>query len=174
MPDPIQSAVLVPVYRDVEDQLRLILIVRAPGGPHGSQIGFPGGVREPGDRSLQETALREAHEEIGLPPSNVQIVTELDLIDTITTGFTIAPFLGRITPPGRWVRQATEVDEVLDLRVDDLLDPEIHGSRMAHYDGWPAPRRIDFYRLGPHELWGATYRIVQPLLPRLAGGEWGI
>ena len=174
MTDTIEAAVLVPVYRDVEDTLRLILIVRAPGGPHGSQIGFPGGVREPDDETLLDTALREAHEEIGLPPTNVEIVTELEEIDTLATGFTIAPFLGRITRPPHWIPQESEVDEVLDIRLDDLLAPGIHGTRMASHRELPRPREISFYRIGPHELWGATYRIVQPLLPRLLGGEWGI
>ena len=174
MSDPVEAAVLVPVYRDAANALRLILIVRAPGGPHGSQIGFPGGVREPGDDSLLDTALREAHEEIGLPPTNVEIITPLDLIDTIATGFTISPFLGRITPLSRWTPQESEVDDILDVRVEDLLAPGIHGTRMARYGELPEPRQISFYRLGPHELWGATYRIVQPLLPRLQNGEWGL
>lgn len=174
MPDAIEAAVLVPVYRDADGALRLVLIVRAPGGPHGSQIAFPGGVREPGDETLLHTALREAHEEIGLPPTNVEIITELDVIDTITTGFTIAPYLGRIDPPPRWTPQETEVADILDIRIDDLLVPGIHDSRVANFERWPGPREISFYRLGPHELWGATYRIVHPLLPRLVDGEWGI
>ena len=171
---PIAAAVLVPVHRDSAGALRLILIARAPGGPHGSQIGFPGGVREPGDASLRHTALREAWEEIGLPESNVEIITALDVIATMSTGFTIAPYLARITPPAHWTPQVAEVAEILDVRVTDLLAPGIHATRMAHYPAWPAPREISFYRLGPHELWGATYRIVQPLLPRLVDGEWQI
>ena len=174
MSGPIEAAVLVPVYRDVEDALRLILIVRAPGGPHGSQIAFPGGVREPGDASLLQTALREAHEEIGLPPDNVEVITPLDLIDTMSTGFTIAPYLAQITPPSRWTPQTSEVADVLDVCIDDLLAPGMHASRLAHFPLWPEPREISFYRLGPHELWGATYRIVHPLLPRLVEGEWRI
>ncbi|CAN5545607.1 CoA pyrophosphatase [soil metagenome] len=170
----IQAAVLVPVYRDSEGLLRLVLIVRAPGGPHGSQIAFPGGVREPGDRSLLETALREAEEEIGLPRDHVEVITGLEVIDTVTTGFTIAPYLGVIERPARWTLQPSEVADVLEVRVNDLLAPGAHDSRLARFDGWPEPREISFYRLGPHELWGATYRIVQPLLPRLVGGEWRI
>ncbi len=167
-----QAAVLVPVYRDLTGSARLVLIVRAPGGPHGSQIAFPGGVREPGDDTLRQTALREAHEEIGLPPERVEIIEQLEIVDTLTSGFTITPFLGRIEPPEEWRPQAAEVASVLDVRVNDLLQPETHGSRMATFPGWPDPREISFFRIGPHELWGATYRIVHPLLPRLVAGEW--
>ena len=171
---PIEAAVLVPIYREPGGALRLVLIVRAPGGPHGSQIAFPGGVREPGDESLLDTALREAYEEIGLPRENVEVVTSLDIIDTMSTGFTIAPYLALIERPAHWVLQPSEVANVLEVRIDDLLAPGTHSSRLAHFDPWPEPREISFYRLGPHELWGATYRIVQPLLPRLVDGEWGL
>lgn len=168
----VEAAVLVPVYRDIEGALRLVLIARAPGGPHGSQIGFPGGVREPHDETLLQTALREADEEIGLPRTNVEIITELELVDTVSTGFIIAPYLARITPPPAWTLQESEVAEILDVRVNDLLAPGVHDSRVTHLQGWQKPRRISFYRLGGHELWGATYRIVHPLLPRLQREEW--
>lgn len=171
---PIQAAVLVPVYRDSAGALRLVLIVRAPGGPHGSQIAFPGGVREPGDETLLDTALREAEEEIGLSREHVEVITGLEVVDTITTGFTIAPYLGLIERPSRWTLQPSEVADVLEVQVNDLLAPSAHGSRLARFDGWPQPREISFYRLGPHELWGATYRIVHPLLPRLEDGEWDV
>ncbi|HLT20347.1 MAG TPA: CoA pyrophosphatase [Thermomicrobiales bacterium] len=170
-PTSIQAAVLVPVYRGDGDEPHLVFIHRAPGGPHGGQIAFPGGVREPGDLTLRDTALREAHEEIGLHPELVEIVEELEPVDTRATGFTITPYLARIERPEVWRPQPGEVAAVLEVRVADLLAPGVHGSRMAQFPGWPAPRRIDFYRIGPHELWGATYRIVTPLLPRLANGE---
>ncbi|HEY3110169.1 MAG TPA: NUDIX domain-containing protein, partial [Chloroflexota bacterium] len=60
---PVEAAVLAPVYRDAEGRLRLVLILRGPRGVHGSQIALPGGRREPGDRDLLATALREAEEE---------------------------------------------------------------------------------------------------------------
>jgi 8-oxo-dGTP pyrophosphatase MutT (NUDIX family) len=148
-----------------------VLIHRASGGPHGGQLAFPGGVREPGDATLRDTALREAHEEIGLPPENVQIIEELEVIETQATGFMIAPYLGRIEPPVRWNPQPGEVAAILDVRVADLLEPGMHDTRVAHFPGWPEPRQISYYRIGPHELWGATYRIVHPLILRLANDD---
>jgi 8-oxo-dGTP pyrophosphatase MutT (NUDIX family) len=170
----VQAAVLVPVYRDAEGELRIVMIVRAPGGPHGSQIAFPGGVREALDESLMSTALREADEEIGLSPASVEVVTRLAAVDTRATGFTITPFLARIAPPRAWRPDHVEVAEVLDIPVAGLLAPGVHGTRLANFPGWPEPREISFYRIGPHELWGATYRIVHPLLPDLRRARWGI
>jgi len=58
--------------------------------------------------------------------------------------------------------------------IDDLLAPEAHAVEDWRLAGWPGPRAIHFYRLGPYKLWGATYRIVELLLPRLVDGEWDI
>jgi ADP-ribose pyrophosphatase YjhB (NUDIX family) len=81
-----ESAVLVPVFRDGEGELRVLLVVRGRPGVHGGQLGLPGGRAEPYDSSPLETALREAEEEIGLPPSEVKVLASLEPIDTRTTG----------------------------------------------------------------------------------------
>jgi 8-oxo-dGTP pyrophosphatase MutT (NUDIX family) len=171
----VDSAVLAPVYRDPAGALRLVLIRRGPHGIHGGQLAFPGGRREASDATLLDTALREAEEEIGLPGSQVQVLASLPVIETVATGFRVAPFLGRLAgAPPTWRRQETEIDEILEVRVDDLLLPETHGVEEWQLPGWPGPREIAFYRIGPYKLWGATYKIVEPLLPRLAAGEWQI
>jgi 8-oxo-dGTP pyrophosphatase MutT (NUDIX family) len=155
--------------------MRLVFIRRSPHGVHGGQIAFPGGRREPTDATLLDTALREAEEEIGLDPGRVQVLADLPMVPTMATGFCIAPFLGRLNgPPPAWRRQETEIDEILEVCVDDLLRPEAHAVEEWQFAGWPAPREVAFYWIGPYKLWGATYKIVQPLLPRLAAGEWQI
>jgi 8-oxo-dGTP pyrophosphatase MutT (NUDIX family) len=171
----VESAILAPVYRDAHAKLRLVFIRRTPHGVHGGQIAFPGGRREPSDATLQETALREAEEEIGLDPTCVQILAELPMVPTVATGFCIAPFLGRLDgPPPTWRRQETEIDEILEVRVEDLLRPDAHAVERWRFSAWPELREIAFYRVGPYKLWGATYNIVKPLLHRLATGEWQI
>jgi 8-oxo-dGTP pyrophosphatase MutT (NUDIX family) len=168
----VESAVLVPVYRDTGGRLVLILIRRSAHGIHGGQIAFPGGKRDAHDASLRDTALREANEEIGLDPAHVEFLDDLPIVDTQSTGFRIAPFLARVRPERRWRLHQIEVEEVLEVPVDDLLRPEAHGERDWHFEGRPGPVRLPFYRVGPYELWGATYRIVKPLLPRLQAGEY--
>lgn len=171
----IDSAVLAPVFRDARGRLRLVFIRRGPHGRHAGQIAFPGGRREPEDASLLATALREAEEEIGLEPRRVEILAELPVVPTVATGFRIAPFLGRLAgAPPTWRRQETEIDEILEVAVDDLLDPAAHGEEPWQLPEWSAPRLIPFYRIGRYKLWGATYRIVEPLLARLVAGEWQI
>ena len=69
------AAVLVPVFRDSEGELRIVLVVRADdGGQHGGQLGLPGGKPEPGDTDLLATALREAEEEVGLTRGAVEVM----------------------------------------------------------------------------------------------------
>jgi hypothetical protein len=55
-----------------------------------------------------------------------------------------------------------------------LLHPEAHAIEIWQLPNWPEPREIPFYRIGPYKLWGATYKIVEPLLPRLLAGEWDV
>jgi 8-oxo-dGTP pyrophosphatase MutT (NUDIX family) len=171
----VDAAVLVPVYRDERGALKLVLVVRGPCGIHAHQVALPGGRREPEDANLCATALREAEEEIGLTRDSVEVVADLPVVETVTTGFRIAPFLGRLVgPPPAWRRQEAEIAEVLEVPVDELVRPEAHGEETWRFPAWPEPRRIPFYRVGAFKLWGATYRIVHPLLPRLLAREWPI
>ena len=168
----VDSAVLAPLYRDPQGALRLVFIRRGPHGIHGGQIAFPGGRREPEDADLLATALREAHEEVGLDPASVEILTALPVIETMATGFRVAPFLGRLNgPPPTWRRQETEIEEILEVRLQDLIRPEAHAVEQWQLPGWPGPRPIPFYRIGPYKLWGATYRIVESIREYLARHE---
>lgn len=169
---PVRSAVLVPLHRDGAGVLRLVLIRRAEGGIHGGQIALPGGKCEAGDATAFETALREAEEEIGLPRASVERLADLPVVETRSTGMRIEPFLARIVRPAAWRPDPREVDEVLEPPVTDLLRREAYGEAFESFPGWPEPARIEFVRIGPHRLWGATHRIVRPLLARLAAGEW--
>ena len=170
----IASAVLVPVYRDGAGALRVVLVVRGEHGRHGGQMAFPGGVHAPEDADLLETALREAHEEIGLERQTVEVLETLPSVE-VPTGYVITPYLGRlVAEPPAWKRQEREISEVLNVPVADLARAELRGEETWELPGWPGPRRVEFVRLGPHTLWGATYRILDPLIPRLLAGEWKI
>ncbi|MDQ6670434.1 MAG: CoA pyrophosphatase [Chloroflexota bacterium] len=171
----IESAVLAPLYRDARGRLGLIFIRRSPFGRHAGQIAFPGGRREPEDPDLVTTALREAEEEIGLQRQFVDILATLPVVDTVATGFRVAPFLGRLNgPPPVWRRQETEIDEILEVPLEDLSHPDARAVESWQLPGWPAPRMIPYYRIGPYKLWGATYNIVEPLIPRVLAGEWDV
>lgn len=168
------AAVLVPIYRDSNGELKLILIKRSDYGIHAGQLAFPGGKTEPCDNSLFETALRETEEEIGLIKDNVKYLTDLPVIKTMTTKYRIYPFLGKITPMKTWNIQKEEVSEIIEVNVNDLVGDDLHATGMFKLEDWDEPREISYYIVGTYQLWGATYRIVRDLLPRLLKNEFNI
>ncbi|WP_324676271.1 CoA pyrophosphatase [Hymenobacter sp. GOD-10R] len=169
-----QAAVLVPVYRNAAGELQLVLVRRGDFGIHGGQLAFPGGKPEPTDASLVDTALRETWEETGLPTTDVQILDTLPTIPTYASNFLITPFLGRIVPPVTWLPMEHEIAEVLEVSVRHLADPSTQQEGEFWSPNRDASARFPFFQVGDHRLWGATYLIVQPLLPRLLAGEWDV
>jgi 8-oxo-dGTP pyrophosphatase MutT (NUDIX family) len=169
------SAVLVPVFRDDEAELRVLLVQRGTGGVHGGQLGFPGGKQEPGDSSLLETALREAEEEVGLRRNEIEILTSLEPRDTRTSGFRVYPFLARITPPSQWQLAAGEIAGVITPTVRALADPSARRKQELSFPTWPASQHVECVPLEDGRLlWGLTLRLLDPVLPRLLAGEWVI
>jgi 8-oxo-dGTP pyrophosphatase MutT (NUDIX family) len=169
------SAVLVPVFRDGEGELRVVLVRRGSRGIHGGQLGFPGGKHEPGDDSLLETALREAEEEVGLARADIEVLAELPPRDTRTSGFRVHAFLARIRPPERWRLADGEIDGVITPSVRALADPAARLQREFSFATWPASRRVEYVPLDDGApLWGLSLRLLDPLLPRLLAGEWEI
>jgi 8-oxo-dGTP pyrophosphatase MutT (NUDIX family) len=158
-----QSAVLVPLYPAPDGDLRAVFTRRRHDlRRHAGEISFPGGRRDPGE-DLRGTALREAHEEIGLDPALVDVLGALAPVGTFVTGYAIYPFVGLLEAPPEWVVADTEVAEVLDLSLAAVR--AAHGVRRLVRRG--IPFRTDTYEVGPHLIWGATARIVADLLRRL-------
>jgi 8-oxo-dGTP pyrophosphatase MutT (NUDIX family) len=124
---------------------------------HAGQVAFPGGRIDPADADATEAALREANEEIGLDPADVEVIGRLS--DYVTgTGYLVTPIVG-LLPPGLTFHPAPdEVDAVFELPLSVLLDPAAPVRRRAHFRGawrefwvWPHPE---------HYIWGATAAIL--------------
>lgn len=169
-----QAAVLVPVFRDPAHGLRLVVIRRVDAGIHAGQISFPGGKHEPSDGSLADTAIRETVEEIGVAPGDVEILEPLPLVRTLSSRFDIHPFLGRIRPPDTWRPQEREVAEVIEIGIAELARPDTRGLESVHPPTVAAAITVPCFRVGDALIWGATYRILDPLVARLAGSEWNL
>jgi 8-oxo-dGTP pyrophosphatase MutT (NUDIX family) len=157
-----QAAVLVPLYLDADERLHAVFTRRRHDlRRHAGEISFPGGRRDEGE-SLTETALREAHEEIGLPPGDVRLLGALPPTPTFVTNYAIYPFVGLIEQGFAWVVAHAEVDEVLELPLDELLAG--YGERQLTRRG--ITFRTPTYEAGGHMIWGATARILGELLAR--------
>jgi 8-oxo-dGTP pyrophosphatase MutT (NUDIX family) len=157
------AAVLVPLYLD-RGRLHAVFTKRQEDlRRHPGEISFPGGRYEEGERDLQATALREAHEEIGLPEDAVDILGALQPTSTIATGYAVYPFVGLIEPGRAWTLSTREVAEVLELGLDSLLSG--YGRRRLMRRG--VPIRTDTYVVGDYLIWGATARILADLFDRI-------
>jgi 8-oxo-dGTP pyrophosphatase MutT (NUDIX family) len=167
------AAVLVPVLRDEAGVLRVLLVIRADdGGLHGGQLGLPGGRPEPGDADLLATALREADEEIGLPPTDVDVVAALEPLDTRATGWRVHPFLGHVPWRTTWRLQEDEIVGVLTPSVAQLADPAARAVLPFTSLRHPKPLFVDGIDVDGHVLWGMTLRLLDEVVPRLVAGEW--
>ena len=165
---------IVPVFRASGGDLCVLLVRRSEHGVHGGQIAFPGGKHQAGDESILDTALREVWEEIGVPADFIEILDTLPPTETVTTQFKVFPFLGRMLKPGVWKPAEQEIVEIFEVPVRDFASPEARGRGMQAFATWPEPREVPFFRLGPHRVWGLTYRILDDLIPRLVRSEWKI
>jgi 8-oxo-dGTP pyrophosphatase MutT (NUDIX family) len=167
-----RAAVLAPVFRDADGELRIVLIVRTDRGHHGGQLAFPGGRVDPEDESLVATALREAEEEVGLDPSLVTVVAELSPVRSGPTDMDVFAFLGRIPSGVEWAPNSDEVVEVLTPTVAELWDPAIRREHLFTSSRWPEGLLVDGIPVGDRVLWGMTLRLLDDLVPRLLAGEW--
>jgi 8-oxo-dGTP pyrophosphatase MutT (NUDIX family) len=164
------AAVLVPLYES-GGEARVVLIKRPEWMPsHRGEIAFPGGKYEADvDPDLRATALREAHEEIGLAPEAVEIVSRLDGIGTVATRFTIAPFVGFLAGPPELRPSPREVVRVLDVPLSELLDPDVY--REERWDTHTSDFDVHFFDLEDETVWGATARILTSFLVHVVGSR---
>lgn len=170
----IDAAVLIPVYRSPDGELHIVMILRNPGGVHGGQIAFPGGKHDPQDETMLDTALREVREELGLELTREDVLAELPMEQTRTTGYRVFPYLARITLPERWQIAEREIAEIVDVKLRDLLRPGVHDKMIDRFPTWSKAEQVTFYRVGAHRLWGLSYRILSPVITRLVAGEWAV
>ncbi len=168
------AAVLMACFEE-EGDARVILTKRPDTMPsHQGEIAFPGGKLEEGiDADLPAAALREAWEEVGLPPALVEIVGELGSMTTVMGRFVLTPFVG-VLHDGRpaLVPDPTEVVSVFDVALSELLDPAIYREERWDIPGVVGTeggmdRPIHFFELPSETVWGATARILAGFLEHL-------
>ena len=159
----IDAAVLVPLF--VSDGALHAVFTRRRDDlrRHAGEISFPGGRQDDDESDLRLTALREAEEEIGLPPDAVELIGALQPTPTIATNYAVYPFVGLIEPGREWRPSEAEVAEVLEFPLHRLRTG--YARRRLLRRG--VPFRTDVYCVDDHLIWGATARIVGDLLERV-------
>ncbi|XP_050515726.1 mitochondrial coenzyme A diphosphatase NUDT8 [Diabrotica virgifera virgifera] len=158
-----RAAVLIPLC-EVDGKVALLYTLRAAHlKNHRGQVSFPGGKQDEGDKSLEATALRETHEELGIHPDDVEVWGSGNLI--VTRGETcVLPVIGRVVKPlsDSLKVNPTEVEEVFTVTLEDLCKPEYLGHTQFR-------RRssLPVFLAGKRRVWGLTALITNMFLTAL-------
>jgi 8-oxo-dGTP pyrophosphatase MutT (NUDIX family) len=150
------------------DVAHIILTVRADGLRHGGQVSLPGGVVDPGE-TFEQAALREAQEEVALAPGEVRVLGPLTPLDIPVSGFRLHPIVA--VHPGRphLTPSDQEVARILEIGVDELLDPRHFVTIERHRDG--VAFTVPAFRIAGVEIWGATAMVLAEFLALLGWSD---
>lgn len=148
------AAVLLAIY-DRDGRPHIILTKRTTTLPaHPGQVSLPGGQRDPGDRDLRMTALRESEEELGIDPASVEVIGELDDVATFQSQFIVTPVVGVLRDAPATRPNPAEIDRVMEVPLAEIL--ELDAALPAE----PTLRQLR-YDLDSEDVWGATARILR-------------
>ena len=154
---PIPSAVLILLFPK-RDSFNFILTLRSKNvETHKGQISLPGGVQE-GDESLEETALREANEEIGVLPETVEIIGELSTVYVPYSGYKIYPYVGWTNSAPNLKASAEEVEKIIFTSIPELLNNDNQRKKTTVLRGLPVT--MPYFNLNNEKVWGATSMIL--------------
>jgi len=157
-PCPHEGAVLILLYQ-AEGGLQFPLTVRSSTvHAHKGQISLPGGAKEPGDEGFEQTALREASEELGVATATIQLLGALSRLYIPHSRFCVHPFVGYAPEQPNWHPDPAEVAELFSAPLGDLLEPSTVHEEVSVHDG--VSFLVPHYRFGTHRVWGATAMIL--------------
>lgn len=167
---------LLPAFPDARRSAVLVTLGDGPDGPsvlltrrswelrhHKGEISFPGGRMDPGETAL-DTALREAHEEVGLDPATVRVHGELGHLNTVVSRSYIVPKVGVVDEPVELAGRTMEVDRVMWVPLAELTRPDTYRAEIWGFG--PTHRVLHFFHLDDETIWGATGHILHDLLTR--------
>ncbi|HYL58651.1 MAG TPA: CoA pyrophosphatase [Candidatus Acidoferrales bacterium] len=162
------AAVLVPLF-ERRGELHVVYIRRSDRvASHRGQVAFPGGRVDPADTTLLDAALREAHEEVGLHPSIVEVIGGFPTMHTTASGIVVAPFVGVIPPDVEMKPQLSEVAEIFDVPLSALRDRKFRGDYEWTREGG-STSKFPAILYGGQTIWGLTLRITESMLAILDG-----
>jgi len=167
MPSLVKAGVLLPLF--CKDGSYHILFTRRTDKVkrHKGEISFPGGIYDTSDGDLSATALREADEEVGIKPQDVELLGALDEVMTMTD-FIVSPFVGLIPFPYPFVLSEEEIAEIIILPLFDFLKEGVLSEEDWTYQEKTA--KVYTYHCGGHIIWGATAKILRQFLDLITAG----
>jgi len=160
-----KAAVMLLLYPDHDGILQVVYIKRPSNNPndkHGGQISFPGGQVDPTDKDLEDTALRETYEEIGLPRKQLHILGRLSDIYVFVSDFQVSAFVGYVDHPPLFIPETAEVDFIISYPLPKLLSAArlVKDLKVNRH----VLKAVPYYDLNNETLWGATAMITSEFL----------
>ena len=154
------SSVLVP-FIAWKDELEVLLTLRTESINHGGQLSFPGGGKE-GDETIEETALREAQEEIGLHTQDVDIIGQLTPLYVGHSDNMVTPVIAFLRKEQPFTPNPNEVDEIITIPLSELTSE--HNMVKEEWDLRGTPYHVPFWNIHRVPLWGATAMMMSELV----------
>jgi len=161
-----KAGVLALLFPDKNKHLQLVFIKRPDINPldkHSGQVSFPGGKYEVNDIDLSDTAIREAHEEIGLIKNDIQIIGHLSPIYVFVSNFLVQPTVAYIDYSPNFILQESEVDYIITAPIFTLLEPSTIKQMNLTIRGIEM-KNVPYFNLDGEILWGATAMITSELI----------
>lgn len=157
IPEFKKGSVLLLLY-PVNTSPNFILIERASGGVHGSQVALPGGKHESADGTLEFTALRETHEEIGIHPRSVEVIGNLTELFIPASRYMVYPFVGMLNEKPEFILNQEEVHTIIEVPLNEFLNRNRVAEKKfkTSYGLLQAP----YFSYRNFEIWGATSMIL--------------
>lgn len=156
-----KSSVLILLFPNKDEEVELVLTLRSDDIDHGGQISFPGGRAEKGE-SPSKTALREAQEEIGIPPNNITVIGQLSELYVSHSNNLVTPVVGFIDSRPAFAINPAEVEEVFAVELKPLLHKK--NITVEDWDLHSYTYRVPYWDVHQVPLWGATAMMLNEFL----------
>lgn len=159
-----ESGVLILLY-EKDSETHIVLTERTIyNGKHSGQISLPGGKKELTDANIEQTALRETFEEIGISNTQIEVLSELSHLYIPVSNFLVFPFVAKLTDNPIFIKEEKEVNKILEVRLKDLLDEKNIGEKEFYYKEADIYFNAPIYTVNEVVVWGATAMILSEFL----------
>ena len=158
-----KAGVMALFYPNNQQSTNLVLILRNTyKGVHSAQVGFPGGRLEQEDRNMEETALRETEEEIGVPKNRIKVLRAMTELYIPPSNFKVYPFMGLIDEYPLFRKQDSEVKDIIEISVEDFLNDE-HVIDVEVMTSLKKELKVPAFKWQEHIVWGATAMMLSEI-----------